>query len=130
MTLRPVATAQKCGGLYVASVQHGAHTRGEYWVYVEAPINSNDEGPLALWAAKVPEGPFSFRAYVLDGGVAKGAWDSGRYSESRVWFFNGLFHLFATGRRVSPGLARATRLGPAFWLRIPMGKLSSAQMSA
>ena len=30
------------------------------------------------------------------GGEHKGAWDSGRYSESRVWWHNGLWHLFAT----------------------------------
>ena len=29
---------------------------GEYWVYLEAPINPNDEGPIALWSAPKPEG--------------------------------------------------------------------------
>ena len=33
---------------------------------------------------------------LLTGGAHKGAWDSGRYSESRVWWHNGLWHLFAT----------------------------------
>jgi hypothetical protein len=89
-----------CGGLYVASVLFGPHTNHEYWVYMEAPINQNDEGPLALWTSKHQEGPFKFRAYVLDGGEHPGAWDYGRYSESRVWYFNGLFHLFATGSPV------------------------------
>jgi hypothetical protein len=56
----------KCGGLYVASVMHGSHTNGEYWVYMEAPINENDEGPLALWTAKAADGPFIFKAYVLE----------------------------------------------------------------
>ena len=37
-----------------------------------------------------------FKSYVLDGGVAKGAWDSGRYSESRVWYYNSLFHVTPT----------------------------------
>ena len=27
----------------------------------------------------------TFKAYVLDGGNTTGQWDSGRYSESRVW---------------------------------------------
>merc|ERR1719188_1735023 len=44
--------------------------------------------------------PFTFKAYVLDGGLHPGAWDYGRYSESRVWYYNGLFHLFATGSPV------------------------------
>ena len=90
----------KCGGLYVASVMHGPHTNGEYWVYMEAPINENDEGPLALWTSKKPDGPFTFKAYILDGGKHPGEWDYGRYSESRVWYYNGLFHLFATGSPV------------------------------
>eukprot|EP01051_Picozoa_sp_SAG22_P022239 SAG22_NODE_5253_length_1052_cov_1.397692_1_plen_206_part_00 len=87
---------EHCGGLYVAAVTYGSHTNNEYWVYMEAPINPNDEGPLALWAAAAPEGPYHFKAYVLDGGNTTGRWDSGRYSESRVWHHNGLFHLFAT----------------------------------
>ena len=87
-------------GLYIASVLHDPeYTNGEYWLYVEAPINLNDEGALALWTAERPEGPFSFKAYVLDGGNG-GGWDSGRYSESRVWFHNGMFHLFVTGSAV------------------------------
>jgi hypothetical protein len=86
-----------CGGLYVASVMHGPHTNNEYWVYMEAPINANDEGPLALWTSPLANGPFTFKAYILDGGDKPGEWDYGRYSESRVWYYNGLFHLFATG---------------------------------
>jgi hypothetical protein len=36
-------------------------TNGEYWAYLEAPINMNDEGPMALWTADKPEGPFKFK---------------------------------------------------------------------
>ena len=54
---------------------------------MEAPINTNDEGPLALWTAKNQQGPFTFKGYVLDGGADKTpSWDGGRYSESRVWY--------------------------------------------
>jgi hypothetical protein len=53
---------------------------------------------MALWTASAPDGPFAFKAYVLDGGKDNvGGWDAGRYSESRVMYHNGLFHLFATG---------------------------------
>ena len=90
----------------MAAVLHGAHTGFEYWLYLEAPINENDEGPLALWTAAQPEGPFARRAYVLDGRA--GRWDAGRFSESRVVHFGGLFHLFATGSAV--GLPRPDKL--------------------
>eukprot|EP00658_Telonema_sp_P-2_P084179 TRINITY_DN9274_c0_g1_i1.p3 TRINITY_DN9274_c0_g1~~TRINITY_DN9274_c0_g1_i1.p3 ORF type:complete len:140 (-),score=25.59 TRINITY_DN9274_c0_g1_i1:148-567(-) len=68
---------------------------------MEAPINQNDEGPLSLWQADSPTGPYSFIAYVLDGGESPGprGWDSGRYSESRVDFdpASNLWHIWATG---------------------------------
>ena len=41
--------AKHCGGLYVAAVAHGPHTKNEFWAYMEAPINPNDEGPLSLF---------------------------------------------------------------------------------
>ena len=60
-----------------------------------------NEGPMALWTADKPTGPYKFKAYVLDGAAdlsdGQEAWDSGRYSESRVMYHNGLFHLFASG---------------------------------
>jgi hypothetical protein len=49
-------------GFYVASWEHGAHTGGEVWLYAEAPVGSLDQGPLALWTAASPEGPFTFKA--------------------------------------------------------------------
>jgi len=101
-TKRCFHTNPNCDGLYVGSVQYGAHTNFSYWLYMEAPINPNDEGPLALWTSDKPEGPFTHKAYVLDGGLTRGKWDSGRYSESRVHFDEGggLFHVFATGSAV------------------------------
>ena len=60
---------QRCGGLYVAAAMHGPHTNNEYWVYMSAPINQNDEGALALWKAPRPEGPWTHVAYVLDGAL-------------------------------------------------------------
>ena len=73
----------------------GPHTNYTYWMYLESPININDEGPIALWTSPKPSGPWEFKAFVLDGGD-DGGWDSGRYSESRVSYFNGLWHIFAT----------------------------------
>ena len=109
----PKNPRQFCNGLYVGSVLNDkAVTGGEYYLYLEAPINMNDEGPLALWTSKHAEGPFAFKSYVLDGahGLApssgKAKWDAGRYSESRVWHHNGLFHVMASGSPIG------TSLGP------------------
>ena len=53
----PKHPKQFCNGLYVGSVLHDdVHTRGEYWLYLEAPINMNDEGPLSLWTSPHPTG--------------------------------------------------------------------------
>ena len=42
-----------CGGLYVNSVlPPGAHTDNEWWAYMDAPVNLNDEAPLVLFAAE------------------------------------------------------------------------------
>ena len=126
----------QCNGLYVAAVMYGSHTNNEYWMYMEGPINTNDEGPLALWTASKPEGPFTFKAYVLDGGLDnKGGWDAGRYSESRVEYFDGLFHLFATASAVggaSPNKVSwgggeggggwvKRRQSPMRWWSLPLG---------
>ena len=40
-------TAGACAGLYVAAIMKGAHTNGEYWLYLAAPISKNDEVPTA-----------------------------------------------------------------------------------
>jgi len=84
----------KCHGLYINSMLHGEHTGNKYYMYVDAPINDSDEAPLALWIAERPEGPFKFKAYVLDGGMSKmRVWDSGRYSGGSVVYNDGLFHV-------------------------------------
>ena len=50
----------------MASWTIGAHTKGDVWLYAEAPVGSLDQGPLALWTAKEPQGPFTFHSYVLE----------------------------------------------------------------
>ena len=51
---------------YVASWTIGDHTNGDVWLYAEAPVGTLDQGPLALWTAKEPQGPFMFHSYVLE----------------------------------------------------------------
>ena len=86
----------RCAGIYVGSVLHGPHTNNEYWAYLAAPLNRNDEGAMSLWTSNSPEGPWKFKSYILDGGLQSGKWDSGRYSESRVLYQGGVFHLFVS----------------------------------
>jgi hypothetical protein len=85
-------------GFYTGSMLFGPHTNNEYWLYVEAPVGEDDQGPLALWTAKSPEGPFAFKQYILDPGAGTStAWAKGGYSECKVVYKNNLFYLFFTG---------------------------------
>ena len=72
-----------CDSFYVATVMHGNHTNGSYYMYAEAPIGPSDEGPLALWVAEEPAGPFAFRDYILDGALAP-ATDGPRWDAVRL----------------------------------------------
>jgi hypothetical protein len=90
-----------CGGLYVNSVlPPGPHTNYEWWAYMDAPVNANDEAPLVLFTAKQATGPWSFKAYVLDGG-SSGSWDYGRFSGGSVIFSGGLFHVMYSASATS-----------------------------
>eukprot|EP01045_Picozoa_sp_COSAG04_P017043 COSAG04_NODE_1478_length_6574_cov_5.073359_3_plen_1390_part_01 len=96
-----------CVGLYLSHVLHDAvYTNGEWWVYLLAPINENDEAPIALWTSSSPTGPFALRKYVIDGGYHNGSgWDAGRYSGGSIWVDDDthLFHLFLTASSNGPG---------------------------
>ena len=67
-------------GFYVAAV---LQVNGSIWMYAEAPIVANDYGPLALFTADRPEGPYTNRGPVLVGGEP-GQWDHTQYSESKI----------------------------------------------
>ena len=84
---------------YVGSVfQHS----GKYWLYAEYPINATapDYGPISLATADSPEGPWTV---CKDNPVLppseRGAWDDGGCSEARVFWRDGLFHLFYGGAK-------------------------------
>ena len=51
--------------MYVGSVLYGEETHHEYWLYLEAPISDDDEGPMALWTSPHQTGPFKRKAGIL-----------------------------------------------------------------
>jgi hypothetical protein len=84
---------------YVSSViKHG----GKYFLYSEHPISStaNDYGPMSLALADAPEGPWTPWSGnpVLPAGE-KGAWDDAGYSEAKVLYRDGVFHMFYGGAK-------------------------------
>jgi hypothetical protein len=75
---------------------------GTYYLYTEHPIGSTapDYGPISLATANSPEGPWTIWDHnpVLAAG-SSGAWDDGGYSESKVTYWDGLFHIFYGGAK-------------------------------
>ena len=75
---------------------------GTYYLYTEHPIGSTapDYGPISLATANSPEGPWTIWDHnpVLAAGPP-GAWDDGGYSESKVTYWDGLFHIFYGGAK-------------------------------
>jgi len=75
---------------------------GTYYLYTEHPIGSTspDYGPISLATAPSPEGPWTVWNHnpVLAAGPP-GAWDDGGYSEAKVTYWDGLFHMFYGGAK-------------------------------
>jgi hypothetical protein len=94
-------------GFYTSGIQYGKHTNYEYYLYAETVSGDTDYGPMALWTAKQPEGPFKRDSYVIypPGTDPKaddkctGGWDCGGYSESGVQYdaTAGLFYMMYAG---------------------------------
>lgn len=84
---------------YVSSV---IKRNGKYLLYSEHPIGStaNDYGPMSLALADSPEGPWTpwNGNPVLPAGE-KGAWDDAGYSEAKVLYRDGVFHMFYGGAK-------------------------------
>lgn len=91
---------------------------GTYFLYAEYPISSTapDYGPISLATARRPEGPWT----MYEGNpVLKvgdwGAWDDGGFSESRVFYWGGLFHMFYGGaKRYDPRMLTRESIGYAY----------------
>jgi len=75
---------------------------GTYRLYSEHPISASspDQGPMALATADRPEGPWTKWEGnpVLPAGEW-GAWDDGGYSEARVLYHEGVYHIFYGGTK-------------------------------
>ena len=73
------------GGFYVANVIYD-DARSTFRMYVEAPIGTKDQGPMALWEAQDPvNGPWKKVAYtIMPEHLGTSGWDQGAYSESSV----------------------------------------------
>jgi len=73
-----------------------------YRLYAEHPISASspDQGPMALATADRPEGPWTKWEGnpVLPAGEW-GAWDDGGYSEARVLYHEGVYHIFYGGTK-------------------------------
>ena len=99
-------------GFYVAAVMV---VNGSIWMYAEV-IVANDYGPLELFTADSPDGPYVNRGKILVGG-GPGSWDHTQYSESKVEYRAGVFHLFFSAGSTPPaasGLSGRRRLGDAW----------------
>ncbi len=78
--------------------------KGKYHLYTEHPIGStgDDYGPLSLATADSPEGPWvKHEEPVLRQGEW-GEWDDGGFSEAKVFYRSGIFHLFYGGAKLNP----------------------------
>jgi hypothetical protein len=91
---------------------------GKYFLYTEHPIGSTapDYGPISLATSDKPEGPW----HIWEGNpVLKagdwGAWDDGGFSESKVVFWDGIFHIFYGGaKRYEPRMLTRESIGYAY----------------
>jgi hypothetical protein len=84
---------------YVSSV---IKKDGKYYLYSEYPVNStaSDYGPISLATADSPEGPWTPWSGnpVLPAGEF-GAWDDAGYSEAKVVYRDGAFHILYGGAK-------------------------------
>jgi len=80
--------------------------KGKYYMYCEYPIAGRekvnvDYGPIALVTADAPEGPWSkYEGNPVISPGEWGSWDDGGFSEAKVFYRDGVFHLFYGGAKL------------------------------
>ncbi|MBI2299787.1 MAG: hypothetical protein HYU66_12745 [Armatimonadetes bacterium] len=86
---------------YVGAVMK---VEGKYRLYTEHPIGSTgpDYGPLSLALADWLEGPWTPHPEPVLKPGDWGAWDDGGYSEAKVLYLDGVYHVFYGGAKLNP----------------------------
>lgn len=80
--------------------------KGKYYMYCEYPIAGRqkvnvDYGPIALATANSPEGPWvKYEGNPVLSPGEWGSWDDGGFSEAKVTYRDGVFHLFYGGAKL------------------------------
>jgi hypothetical protein len=87
------ASAAGGGGFYMGSV---VQFNNSYRMYVEAPIIFRDQGPMAIFTAPEPEGPYTKGPKVMVG-QSYGGWDAEGYSEAGISYHDGVWHMMMSG---------------------------------
>lgn len=95
--------------------------KGKYYMYCEYPIAGREEvgvdyGPISLAIADSPEGPWEkYKDNPVLSPGEWGAWDDGGFSEAKVAYRDGVFHLFYGGAKLySPRRLTQESIGYAY----------------
>jgi len=75
---------------------------GKFFMFVQYPVEVTDQGPFRVAMAEKPEGPWTkYEGNPVMTPGDWGAWDDGGYSEARVRYHEGVFHMFYGGTKTS-----------------------------
>lgn len=71
----------------------------KYYLYANYPLDPDtDLGPLALAIADAPEGPYTrYEGNPVLAAGPEGSWDDAGFSESKVVYYDNMYHLFYSG---------------------------------
>lgn len=74
---------------------------GKFYMFAQHPIGTRtDQGPFEVATADKPEGPWTkYEGNPVMAPGNWGAWDDGGYSEARVSYHEGFFHMFYGGTK-------------------------------
>ena len=64
---------------------------GQWWAYLDAPVNENAAARLTLWTAPAPEGPWAFKAVAVDAADGPNGQDGGYSSATSPFYSDPMF---------------------------------------
>lgn len=76
--------------------------QGRYYLYSAHPVGSTspDQGPICVATSERPEGPWKkYEGNPVLSPDDWGSWDDGGYSEAKVVYHDGMFHIFYGGTK-------------------------------